>query len=188
MAYPDSTLGYAIVSSFQRQQFEEAIMAAADIVAILSIVVSGIISVVAIVSNILINRANILAKRNEMAFTEQLKVFFSIVEQVTDIEYQRNNLRDLYAEESVKPGGGHEQITRQIQEIHDKISKLLKIITNSSIFVPPHILKGVGEYIQTVSDALAPQIQLGERVEKIGLCKPNVSFIHDMRKFIGIKE
>lgn len=152
-----------------------------DIIAIVAILVSGIISLTTIISNVLINHASISAKRDEMAFTEQLKAFSSIVEQVTDIEYQRNSLRDLPLRE-------RESITKQVQEIDDKISKLVKTTIGFSILLPPYISREIVEYIHAVSDSLASQASLEERVNKISLCKPSVQFIGEMRKFIGLKE
>jgi len=151
-----------------------------DIVALIAIIVSGTISVVSIISSILINRANILAKRHEMTFSEQIKAFSSIVEQVTDIEYQRNNLRDL-------PLVDYELITKQIQEIDDKLSKLTKSTVGFSIFLPPYISKKIGEYIHTVSVTIVSQMPLEKQVEKVASCKPDIQFIHEMRAFIGVK-
>jgi hypothetical protein len=153
-----------------------------DIIAVIAIVVSGIISVTTIISSFLINRANISAKRDEMAFTEQLKAFASITEQITDIEYQRNSLQDLDV------GLQSMIVSQQIQEIDDKVLKLLKGMVNASIFLPSYIAKDIREYIKTLSDALRPQAQLRERVNKVSSCNPNVNFISKMREFIGVKE
>jgi len=153
-----------------------------DIIAIIAIVVSGVISIATIISNFLINRANILAKRDEMAFTEQLKAFSSIIVQVTEIEYQRKSLGDLRV--VLQPA----VVSQQIQEIDDKLSKLLKAVVDASIFLPPYIARDIHEYFQTLSHALASKGQLAELVEKISLCNPNVQFIAKMRGFIGIKD
>src|SRR6266487_5484786 len=121
-----------------------------DIIAIVAIVVSGVVTVAAIISNIFTNRANIVAKRKEMAFAEQLKVFSSLVEKVTDIELQRSNIRLIRrsievgqktAEGNLVFVGKSEMYCKLINVLSSKVSKLYETTLNYSIFLPPDLLK-----------------------------------------------
>jgi len=67
-----------------------------DIIALVAVVVSGIVSVATIISNVSINRTNIAAKRDEIAFAEQLKAFSTLVTQITEMEQQRIFIKSSY--------------------------------------------------------------------------------------------
>src|SRR6266511_4355627 len=103
-------------------------MTNSDIIAIIALVVSGITSLATVVSSVLNNRANIIAKRDEMAFTEQIKAFTLLVEQATN---------------DVEKKEGRETIIQQVHAIEDKNSTLQKTTIQSSILLPPGILTAI---------------------------------------------
>ena len=152
-------------------------MTSPDIIAIVAIVVSAIVSIISVVTTFRVNKANIEAKRSEIAFEKRLDAFREIVEKIGEVRYFLH-----YSKANLKTD---DEMKNFIHEAEEKYRELYRSYQRLRVYFPPAIQDHIldygnifSEYFQTrdISKTQSLVTQLHEK-EKVT--------VGNIQKFIG---
>jgi hypothetical protein len=160
-------------------------MTSSDIIAIIAIIVSAIVSITSVIISYKNNLLAIEARRSELAFEKRLSAFTKITEQIAKMEdvlekrlAQENPTKDESASFSIEMSDAIEEYC----STHDKLI----------IFFPKSIMEAnsdfsliVAEVARVVNEGNLSQETIRELLSKILNAK--IKLIRKMQSFIGYK-
>jgi hypothetical protein len=175
-------------------------MTGENMIAIVAIVVSGIISLSTLIASFYTNRANNKAKLVEIAYQKRLEAFSKIVETITEIEEIRSSVIGF---RMTVQNFMDEQGCDSEDEVEDDLMSMLchtaeKFIfrlvdlrsdwSKYSIYLPSDISEEVLKYINTYRRAgLVARHNVIKITDDIISKPPNSKIIPAMQKFIGLQ-
>ena len=148
-------------------------MNSSDIIAIVAIITSLIISVTSTGVSYFINRNNIQAKRSEIAFERRLDGFREIIEKI-------GNIRTLLVESSVA------NINDSQDDFKKALSDFYFAYRKNLVFLPPHIADKETEYGKAIDEIIRYEYSY-ENIDNFYVehKKYENQIIDEMQKFIG---
>jgi hypothetical protein len=114
-------------------------MNSSDIIAIIAITTSAIMSIAVALIGYFTNKANIRAKRSEIALEKRLDAFREIVE-------KWGVLKRLGSRGKVLSSSDFEKINRYENDLNTAIEEFYKVYQQQRVYFPPNIEKMVTEY------------------------------------------
>jgi len=133
-----------------------------NIIAIVAIIISGIVSVVTLVATIYTTRMNHKAELRKMAFEKRIDSFSYIVEIITDMEHKRETLVEIakILKETYTLEGIHEELLQdlhiQLLDFYNRRRDLINGWKKHSIYIPPHIYKEIYKYMNLYATNIKP--------------------------------
>jgi len=119
-------------------------MTASDIIAIVAIVISAIVSVASAIISYMNNKNNIEAKRSEIAFEKRLEAFSGIVKEIGKITTWTGGL-------AIPQIKSEADIVRYLNK-HDGNNRFQEIYLEQRVFFPKHIDKEIREFINIITE------------------------------------
>jgi len=177
-------------------------MTSSDIIAITAISVSGIVSIITLLANFLINRANIKAKRSEMAFEKRLGSFRSVYDTMSSVKRHIDFLASFPKEGLRRYSKYRAILNNEYTDIKEKataelISRFMNIDNDfinvydkNRVYFPPHIDKEIQNYYNEVLLAVRSHTleKLHERIAEMQELQNKYSqrILKLMHEFIGL--
>ena len=145
-----------------------------DIIALVAIILSAIISVTTSLVSYFMNKTNIQAKRSEIAFERRLEAFREIAEQTGKIKLEfslTKDIDDFYNTRSV---------------FQESLINFYKAYRKNLVFLPPSISKNVANYGSLISNLIDEEYSEENAIKVFKEAKEIEDQIIDaMQKFIG---
>jgi len=149
-------------------------MSSSDIIALVAVISSALISITTSLVSFFINKSNIQAKRSEMALERRLEAFREITEQIGILMRKLGNINSK--DEFDKEKDDLEKIEVDIYQVYRK----------NLVFLPPSIDKNIAKYGTLLQSFIYDDYTNENRNSRYEeMAETQLQIIDDMQKFIG---